>query len=98
MITELSNRHDARVRLSDIVVEFREQPDYGACCHGRGREFESRRARHSFHRSCRNFNETNEGTKGQVFVPFLVPFFQIAMKSDEAICSVPAVPVRVRVR
>jgi hypothetical protein len=30
MITELSNRNCARVRWSDIGVDFREQPDYGA--------------------------------------------------------------------
>jgi hypothetical protein len=30
-------------------------------CHGRGREFESRRPRHSFQKSCTKFNETNGG-------------------------------------
>jgi hypothetical protein len=30
MITELSNRNWARVRWSDIGVDFREQPDYAA--------------------------------------------------------------------
>jgi hypothetical protein len=30
-------------------------------CHGRGREFESRRPRHSFQKSCPDFSETKEG-------------------------------------
>ena len=32
-------------------------------CHGRGREFESRRPRHSFQRSCFNFGQTIEDAK-----------------------------------
>ena len=43
-------------------------------CHGRGREFESRRPRHSFQKSCTNFAATNEGAKGHVLAPFLHPF------------------------
>jgi len=46
-------------------------------CHGRGREFESRRPRHSFQKSCTNFAATNEGAKGHVFAPFLHPFSSI---------------------
>jgi hypothetical protein len=61
-------------------------------------QVQSRRPRHSLHRCCRDFNETNEGAKGHGFVLFSVPFFPIAMKSDEAICSVPALAVRVRIR
>src|ERR1700686_3705281 len=44
-------------------------------CHGRGREFESRRPRHSFQKSCTKFNETNGGAKGHVFAPFFAPLF-----------------------
>src|SRR6202047_5034251 len=46
-------------------------------CQGRGREFESRRPRHSFQKSCSNFVATNEGAKGHVFAPFLHPFSSI---------------------
>jgi hypothetical protein len=46
-------------------------------CHGRGREFESRRPRHSFQKSCTHFAATNEGAKGHVFAPFLHPFSSI---------------------
>src|SRR5438132_12201029 len=46
-------------------------------CHGRGREFESRRPRHSFQKSCTNFAATNEGAKGHVFALFLHPFSSI---------------------
>jgi len=40
-------------------------------CHGRGREFESRRPRHTFQKSCTNFNETNKGAKGCILAPLL---------------------------
>jgi len=46
-------------------------------CHGRGREFESRRPRHSFQKSCTNFAATNEGAKGHDFAPFLHPLSSI---------------------
>ena len=46
-------------------------PKDGAC-HGRGREFESRRPRHSFQKGCKDFVETIEDPKGHVFVPFFV--------------------------
>ena len=46
-------------------------------CHGRGREFESRRPRHSFQKSCTNFAATNEGAKGCIFAPLLHPFSSI---------------------
>jgi hypothetical protein len=49
-------------------------------CHGRGRGFEPRRPRHSFQKSCRDFEETIEDPKGHVFVPFFVPLFTIALK------------------
>jgi hypothetical protein len=42
-------------------------------CHGRGREFESRRPRHSFQKSYSDFTETNEGAKGHVLAPFFAP-------------------------
>ena len=42
-------------------------------CHGRGREFESRRPRHSFRKSYVDFDQTNEGAKGCIFAPFLCP-------------------------
>jgi len=45
-------------------------------CHGRGREFESRRPRHSFQKSCFDFVETNEGAKGHV-CPFCTLFRQL---------------------
>src|ERR1700674_1285168 len=35
-------------------------------CHGRGREFESRRPRHSFQRTCASFGETVEDPKRHV--------------------------------
>jgi hypothetical protein len=44
-------------------------------CHGRGREFESRRPRHSFQTTCADFGETIEDPKGHVFVPFFVSLF-----------------------
>jgi hypothetical protein len=44
-------------------------------CHGRGREFESRRPRHSFQSTCADFGETIEDPKGHVFVPFYVSLF-----------------------
>jgi hypothetical protein len=56
----------------DVVQLVRTLP-----CHGRGREFESRRPRHSFQKSCTNFAATNEGAKGHVFAPFLHPFSSI---------------------
>src|SRR6266536_6430073 len=46
-------------------------------CHGRGREFESRRPRHSFQRTCTDFEETKEGATGHVSAPFLHPFSSI---------------------
>jgi len=39
-------------------------------CYGRGREFESRRPRHSFQKSCSDFTQSTEDPKGHVFVPF----------------------------
>jgi hypothetical protein len=48
------------------------------CCHGRGREFESRRPRHSFQTTCADFGETIEDPKGHVFAPFLVSLFALA--------------------
>src|SRR6266403_2948103 len=56
----------------DVVQLVRTLP-----CHGRGREFESRRPRHSFQKSCIELIETNEGAKGHVFAPFLHPFSSI---------------------
>ena len=47
-------------------------------CHGRGREFESRRLRHSFQTTCADFGETIEDPKGHVFAPFLVSLFALA--------------------
>ena len=58
--------------VGDVVQLVRTLP-----CHGRGREFESRRPRHSFQKSCANFAATNEGAKGHVFAPFLHPFSSI---------------------
>jgi hypothetical protein len=49
----------------------------GTFCHDRGREFESRRPRHSFQKSWTNFAATNEGAKGHVFAPFLHPLSSI---------------------
>src|ERR1700674_2380658 len=46
-----------------------------ASCHGRGREFESRRPRHSFQKRCTDFDETIEDPKGHVFVPFFGSLF-----------------------
>src|ERR1700726_3179663 len=46
-------------------------------CHGRGREFESRRPRHSFQKSCLDFPYTIEGAKGCNFAPLLHPFLSI---------------------
>src|SRR5712671_5437113 len=63
---------DATPFSGDVVQLVRTLP-----CHGRGREFESRRPRHSFQKSCTNFAATNEGAKGHVFVPFLHPFSSI---------------------
>ena len=53
------------------------EPTSEAYCHGRGREFESRRPRHSFQKSCPNFSETKKGAKGCNFAPFLHPFSSI---------------------
>ena len=47
-------------------------------CHGRGREFESRRPRHSFQKGFTSFTATNVGAKGCIFAPFLHPFFSIS--------------------
>src|SRR5712675_2441346 len=58
--------------IGDVVQLVRTLP-----CHGRGREFESRRPRHSFQKSRTNFAATNEGAKGHVFAPFLHPFSSI---------------------
>jgi hypothetical protein len=48
-------------------------------CHGRGREFESRRPRHSFQRSCFNFGQTIEDAKrprvAALSRPFCALFF-----------------------
>src|SRR5262249_24065630 len=55
----------------DVVQLVRTLP-----CHGRGREFESRRPRHSFQKSCTNFDETIEGAKACIFAPLLHPFRQ----------------------
>ena len=38
-----------------------------------GREFESRRPRHSFQKRYADVDETNEGAKGCIFGPFLCP-------------------------
>ena len=54
----------------DVVQLVRTLP-----CHGRGREFESRRPRHSFQKSCTDFDETIEDPKGHVFVPLFVSLF-----------------------
>jgi len=51
-------------------------------CHGRGREFESRRPRHSFQKSCIDFSETIEDPKGQVFVPFFVSLLVFFFAAD----------------
>jgi hypothetical protein len=56
----------------DVVQLVRTLP-----CHGRGREFESRRPRHSFQKSYTDFAATNESAKGHVFAPFLHPFSSI---------------------
>src|SRR5882762_790197 len=63
---------DASPFSGDVVQLVRTLP-----CHGRGREFESRRPRHSFQKSCIELIETNEGAKGHVFAPFLHPFSSI---------------------
>ena len=47
-------------------------------CHGRGREFESRRPRHSFQKGFTSFTATNVGAKGCILAPFLHPFFSIS--------------------
>jgi len=57
--------------LHNILPTMPNKPD--GCCHGRGREFESRRPRHSFRKSYANFDETNEGAKRHIFAPFLCP-------------------------
>src|ERR1700676_370599 len=57
----------------DVVQLVRTLP-----CHGRGREFESRRPRHSFQSTCADFGETIEDPKGHVFAPFLVSLFALA--------------------
>src|SRR3984893_9911744 len=44
-------------------------------CHGRGREFESRRPRHSFQKSCPDFLQTIEGAERARCAPFLCLFF-----------------------
>ena len=43
-------------------------------CHGRGREFESRRLRHSFEKNYADFIETVGDAKRARFAPFLCPF------------------------
>jgi len=52
---------------------------YPGYCHGRGREFESRRPRHSFQRSCFNFGQTIEDAKrprvAALSRPFCALFF-----------------------
>src|SRR5713226_4751810 len=63
---------DAPPFSGDVVQLVRTLP-----CHGRGREFESRRPRHSFQKSCIELIETNEGANGHVFAPFLHPFSSI---------------------
>ena len=68
------------VRFSATYAAFGSPRSLVSCCktcHGRGREFESRRPRHSFQKSWFDFAETNEGAKGHVFVPFLHPFSSI---------------------
>ena len=57
--------------LHNILPTMPNKPD--GCCHGRGREFESRRPRHSFQKSYADVDETNEGAKGCIFAPFLCP-------------------------
>src|SRR5882672_397269 len=47
---------------------------FQSACHGRGREFESRRPRHLFQKSCSDFSETIEGAKGCNSAPYLHPF------------------------
>ena len=77
--------HSSRplVRFSATYAAFGSPRSLVSCCktynrcHGRGREFESRRPRHSFQKSCTKFNETNGGAKGHVFAPFLHPFSSI---------------------
>jgi hypothetical protein len=58
----------------DVVQLVRTLP-----CHGRGREFESRRPRHSFQRSCFNFGQTIEDAKrprvAALSRPFCALFF-----------------------
>ena len=41
-------------------------------CHGGGREFESRRHRHSFQTTCTGSAQTIVDPKGHIFVPFFV--------------------------
>jgi len=67
-------------------------------CHGRGREFESRRPRHSFEKDCSDFAQTIEDPKGHVFVPFFVSLLaaplaarvcHAAASADDGDCEVP---------
>ena len=46
-------------------------------CHGRGREFESRRPRHSFQKSCTDFDDTIENPEG-TFRALFVSLYLIA--------------------
>jgi hypothetical protein len=56
-----------------LMMDFcRFEAESISCCHGRGREFESRRPRHSFQKDCSNFAQAIEDPKGHVFVPFIV--------------------------
>jgi hypothetical protein len=57
-----------RFFLRAIHIAIHNSVAYG--CHGRGRGFESRRPRHSFQKSCKDFSGTIEDSKGHVFVPF----------------------------
>ena len=56
--------------LHNILPTMPNKPD--GCCHGRGREFESRRPRHSFRKSYANFDETNGVQKDTFLHPFCV--------------------------
>ena len=62
-----------RITLSgDVVQLVRTLP-----CHGRGREFESRRPRHSFQKSCTDFDDTIENPEG-TFRALFVSLYLIA--------------------
>ncbi len=69
------------LRRGDVVQLVRTLP-----CHGRGRGFESRRPRHSFQKSCTDFDDTNGGAKGHVSAPFLHPFSSIKAIFTFALC------------